>query len=536
MRDYFALRASRFRRFLINGVVAGLVLGSLMISAAGPAVARVNPCATGPGGAGSGFEVAFQANTSGLWTVGSAGNVSWELGLMPGTSPAIAGLSDGGYAVAFQANTGSLWTVGPGGCVDWRLGMMAGTSPGIAGLSGGGFEVAFQANTGSLWTVGSAGNVSWQLGMMRGTSPGIAGLSGGGFEVAFQANTGSLWTVGSAGNVSWQLGMMAGTSPGIAGLSGGGFEVAFQANTGSLWTVGSAGNVSWQLGMMAGTSPGIAGLSGGGFEVAFQANTGSLWTVGSAGNVSWQLGMMAGTSPGIAGLSGGGFEVAFQANTGSLWTVGTAGNISWQLGMMKGTSPTVTALATGSGFTSSISGIDAALAARMSSSWRPGCPVALSGLRYLTVSYRGFDGADHIGEVVVAASAAEAIVGVFHQLYNNRYPIASLRLVDDFGGNDDRSMAANNSSAFNCRAVTGGGGFSEHSYGTAIDLNPVQNPYVSGATVLPPQGRAYLARTPGPGVITAGDAVVSAFARIGWSWGGYWAGPIDYQHFSASGR
>ena len=405
-----ALRTSRFRGSLAFGVVAALSLASLMIGAAGPAVARVSPCAVGPGVGSSGFAVAFQANTGDLWTVGSPGNVSWQLGMMPGTSPALAVLSDGGYVVAFQANTGNLWTAGSGGCRDW------------------------------------------------------------------------------------------------------------------------------QLGMMPGTSPAIAGLSGGGFEVAFQANTSSLWTVGSAGNTAWQLGMMAGTSPGIAGLSGGGFEVAFQANTSSLWTVGSAGNAAWQLGMMRGTSPTVSGTVARSGFVSSISGIDAALAARMSSSWRPGCPVALTGLRYVTVSYRGFDGTDRVGEVVVAASAAESMVGVFHELYDLRYPIASLRLVDEFGGNDDRSMAANNTSAFNCRAVTGGVGFSEHSYGTAIDVNPVQNPYVSGATVSPPQGRPYLGRTPAPGVITAGDAVVAAFARIGWSWGGYWANPIDYQHFSASGR
>jgi hypothetical protein len=97
-------------------------------------------------------------------------------------------------------------------------------------------------------------------------------------------------------------------------------------------------------------------------------------------------------------------------------------------------------------------------------------------------------------------------------------------------------MAANNTSAFNCRSVTGGGGFSEHSYGTAIDLNPVQNPYLSGALVLPEQGRPYIGRPSSPGVIHAGDAVVNAFAGIGWKWGGYWNSPTDYQHFSASGR
>ncbi len=188
------------------------------------------------------------------------------------------------------------------------------------------------------------------------------------------------------------------------------------------------------------------------------------------------------------------------------------------------------------GFNSTIGAIDAATTTRMSSSWRPGCPVPLADLRYLTLTYRGFDGADHIGELVVAASVADTVVAIFGELYAEGYPIASMRLVDDFGGDDDASMAANNSSAFNCRPVTGGGGFSEHSYGTAIDLNPVQNPYVSGSQVLPEAGRDFLDRHPAAGVILPGDGVVTAFAAHGWSWGGAWTGPIDYQHFSVSGR
>lgn len=170
------------------------------------------------------------------------------------------------------------------------------------------------------------------------------------------------------------------------------------------------------------------------------------------------------------------------------------------------------------------------------SSWRAGCPVPLSDLRYLTLTYRGFDGTDHTGELVVAASVTDAVVATFRQLYADGYPIASMRLVDDFGGDDDASMAANNTSAFNCRPVTGGGGFSEHSYGTAIDVNPVQNPYVSGSSVLPPAGQAYADRPQSPGVIHDGDAVVTAFATHGFTWGGDWHSPIDYQHFSLSGR
>jgi hypothetical protein len=188
------------------------------------------------------------------------------------------------------------------------------------------------------------------------------------------------------------------------------------------------------------------------------------------------------------------------------------------------------------GFTSSVHPIDAELAARMSSSWRAGCPVDLSELSDLTLTYRGFDGADHDGELVVASSVAPDVVDIFRALYEQGYPIASMRLVDDFGADDDASMAADNSSAFNCRPVTGGGGFSEHSYGTAIDLNPVENPYLSGNLVLPPAGGSFADRHDAPGVILAGDAVVTAFADHGWHWGGIWSGPIDYQHFSVSGR
>jgi hypothetical protein len=200
------------------------------------------------------------------------------------------------------------------------------------------------------------------------------------------------------------------------------------------------------------------------------------------------------------------------------------------------TSDAATTQPAASSFRSSISAIDPAMATRMAASWRRGCPVALADLRYLTLSYRDFQGAEHTGELVVAADVADDVVAVFRTLFEKHYPIASMRLVDDFGGSDDASMAVDNTSAFNCRAVTGGSSFSEHSYGTAIDVNPVQNPYVRGSTVLPPAGAAFAKRPKGAGVIHGGDDVVDAFAAIGWSWGGYWSRPTDYQHFSRSGR
>ena len=166
----------------------------------------------------------------------------------------------GGAEVAFQANTGELWTVGSAIDTADNARLSSGTSPSIIALASGGDEVALQASTGLLWTVGSAGNVNWALGMRPGTSPAIAALAGGGYEVAFQANTGRLWTVGSAGDKDWGLGMSPGTSPAIAGLVGVGYEVAFQANNGLLWTVGSEDDMDWKLGMLQHTSPSIVGI------------------------------------------------------------------------------------------------------------------------------------------------------------------------------------------------------------------------------------------------------------------------------------
>ncbi len=163
----------------------------------------------------------------------------------------------------------------------------------------------------------------------------------------------------------------------------------------------------------------------------------------------------------------------------------------------------------------------------------------LDELRLVTVRYWGFDGRPHMGELVIHERYAYAIVQVMHELYDARYPIERMQLVDVYGGDDDRSMAANNTSAFNCRSVTGRPGvWSEHSYGWAIDINPVQNPYVTASgVVLPSAGQRYLDRTQDlPGMIHPDDVVVRAFARIGWKWGGYWSDPKDYQHFSATGR
>jgi hypothetical protein len=184
--------------------------------------------------------------------------------------------------------------------------------------------------------------------------------------------------------------------------------------------------------------------------------------------------------------------------------------------------------------------IDAATRERMSGvSWHRGCPVGFAELRLLTVSHWGFDGRVHRGRLVVNRDAAAAMLGAMRALYKERYPIRQMRLVDAYGADDHRSMAADNTSAFNCRFVAGSPGvWSEHAYGRAIDVNPIENPYVTASGyVSPPQGAPYVDRAEGAkGVIHRRGPVVAAFAAAGWEWGGNWPWPKDYQHFSASGH
>ncbi|MFL6205070.1 MAG: M15 family metallopeptidase [Acidimicrobiales bacterium] len=181
--------------------------------------------------------------------------------------------------------------------------------------------------------------------------------------------------------------------------------------------------------------------------------------------------------------------------------------------------------------------IESVTAADLYASWRPGCPVPVEQLRAIDLRHWGNDGAVHTGRLIVAANVAEGVVDVFRDLYEARFPIQRMEPIDKYGGDDNRSIKANNTSAFNCRAVTGGSGWSEHAYGRAIDVNPFVNPYVKGSTVLPPEAAPYRDRSrDDPGMIHADDEVVRAFAARGWRWGGYWSSLKDYQHFSTTGR
>jgi poly-gamma-glutamate synthesis protein (capsule biosynthesis protein) len=190
-------------------------------------------------------------------------------------------------------------------------------------------------------------------------------------------------------------------------------------------------------------------------------------------------------------------------------------------------------------FTASVSVLDRATRELMiGRSWRPGCPVPLRDLRLVELTYLGFDGRAHRGELVVHRWYARGFVRVFRRLYAIGYPIRRMRLVDHYGADDMRSMVADNTSAFNCRWRAGSPGvWSQHAYGRAIDVNPVENPYVTTNHVSPPAGAAYVDRSQDlPGMIHLRDQVWWAFRAIGWAWGGTWTTVKDYQHFSANGR
>jgi hypothetical protein len=191
------------------------------------------------------------------------------------------------------------------------------------------------------------------------------------------------------------------------------------------------------------------------------------------------------------------------------------------------------------GFHARVQPIPPAVRAEMTGvSWRQGCPVALSDLRLLTLTYRGFDGRAHTGRLVANRDAAATLVGVFRRLYAAGFPIRRMELVDRYGGDDFRSIEADNTSAFNCRAATGSTHWSQHAYGRAIDVNPIENPYVSGGTSSHRASAPYLDRSRHrPGTAYEGGVLVEAFRAAGWGWGGSWAGGVkDYQHFSSTGR
>ena len=192
----------------------------------------------------------------------------------------------------------------------------------------------------------------------------------------------------------------------------------------------------------------------------------------------------------------------------------------------------------------SIEPISKAVKARMvkGGSWSQsrGCPVPLRNLRYIQVEYLGFDGKRHNGELIMHKAVARDTVEIFRELQVIRYPIKRMKLVSDYRASDWQSIEHDNTSAFNCRSATGSKKWSKHAYGRAIDINPIENPYISkSGRIAHKASQKYRKRTNRGGVTPQDRAVLlphskatKIFKKHGFSWGGDWSSIKDYQHFS----
>jgi D-alanyl-D-alanine carboxypeptidase-like protein len=195
-------------------------------------------------------------------------------------------------------------------------------------------------------------------------------------------------------------------------------------------------------------------------------------------------------------------------------------------------------------FRGSVSRLPPDLRARMDgTTWRPGCPVPLSHLRLLRLSYWDFDGNVRRGLMVVNQSVGWKIVSVFRKLFYAKFPINEMHLARRYRASQaDPNDTSDWTDAFNCRVTvtaTGPGtNWSNHAYGLAVDINPMENPYVTAnGFIFDIHARRYRDRSQHlPGMIHAGDVVVRAFTAIGWHWAGYWTGDKDYMHFSWNGH
>lgn len=165
-------------------------------------------------------------------------------------------------------------------------------------------------------------------------------------------------------------------------------------------------------------------------------------------------------------------------------------------------------------------------------SYRENKDVGLDELAYLQMLYVDFEGKTQTGEMIVHYSLAREVLEIFSELYDSGYQIEKMRLVDDYDADDERSMADNNSSAFNYRVVADTDMISMHGYGRAIDINPLINPYIVGDKVMPANGEKYADRSKKfPHKIDKDDLCYKIFKSRGWTWGGDWKTQKDYQHF-----
>jgi hypothetical protein len=195
------------------------------------------------------------------------------------------------------------------------------------------------------------------------------------------------------------------------------------------------------------------------------------------------------------------------------------------------------ASAVGVGYRSSVAPLSPSLQGRLKSGgfWHRGCPVGLSALRVLRVSYRGFDGRSHTGRIVVNRRVARPLAGVFARLWGLHFPIRRMGPLP-LDGDVTASFSCRQASPSPCVGGTGTGSWSMHAFGLAVDLNPTENPYVGCGQSRDPNTRRYFDRSRHrKGMVT--PRAIQAFTAIGWGWGGSWAGDTkDYMHFSSNGH
>ena len=165
-------------------------------------------------------------------------------------------------------------------------------------------------------------------------------------------------------------------------------------------------------------------------------------------------------------------------------------------------------------------------------SYPKGCPVPLSDLRYLRLSHFDREGREHVGEMICNKRIAQDLTDIFRELYQARYPIERMRLIDEYDADDEQSMRDNNTSCFCYRVISGSTTLSNHALGMAVDVNPLYNPYHRGQIVQPANARKYCNRRGSfPYKIKQGDLLHRLFTAKGFRWGGSWKAYKDYQHF-----
>jgi hypothetical protein len=172
-------------------------------------------------------------------------------------------------------------------------------------------------------------------------------------------------------------------------------------------------------------------------------------------------------------------------------------------------------------------------------SYKADCTIPCDELRYIKVLHYGFDHKTHVGELIVNAAISDTVLSIFKELYDAKYPIEKMKLIDDYDADDEKSMSDNNTSCFNYRVIDGTTRLSKHSLGTAIDINPLYNPYVrpgmGDRSVLPINGADYADRSLNcPYYIDKQDYCYKTFLKYGFIWGGSWTSTKDYQHFEIS--